>query len=144
MFRKYKYIFFLMTIGVLVIAACKKDDGNNIPNTYVDLYIYTTDPEFNNLASTGGWVYITGGSRGIIITRNSTNEFAAFERHCPYNPSDACGRVEVDSTTNIQVNDPCCGSNFLLNNGTVVNGPSTAPLKQYQTNYDGIVLHIFN
>jgi nitrite reductase/ring-hydroxylating ferredoxin subunit len=141
--RLAKYIVAAVFL-LLIFNACKKENENAIPNTYVDIYIYATDPEFNSLSSIGGWAYITGGSRGIVVTRNSISEFAAFERHCPYNPKDPCGRVEVDSSSSIMLTDPCCGSNFLLSNGSVLNGPSTAPLRQYQTNFDGIVLHIFN
>lgn len=129
---------------LLVFNSCKKGNENNIPNVFVDIYIYTTDPIFNDLAAIGGWEYITGGSRGILVTRTSLNEFIAFERHCPYNPSDPCGQVDVDSTSAILAVDACCGSNFLLADGSVVSGPGTAPLRRYQTTFDGIVLHIFN
>lgn len=142
MYKLLKNIF-IVSLFLLAAYSCKKENQNAIPDTYVDIYIYAHDPEFNNLAAVGGWVYITGGSKGIIVTRNSTTEFAAFDRHCPYNPSDPCSRVDVDSSA-ILITDPCCGSNFLLSNGTVISGPGTVSLKQYQTSFDGIVLHIFN
>lgn len=141
---KYIYYSTLILVFILNLFSCKKDKNEGIPNTYVDIYLYTNDPEFNNLTAIGGWVYLTGGSRGLVVTRTTMSDFAAFERHCPYNPGDPCGKVEVDTSTAITLTDPCCGSNFLLNDGSVVNGPSTSPLRRYQTNFDGSVLHIYN
>jgi nitrite reductase/ring-hydroxylating ferredoxin subunit len=138
MLKLIKYIIPLL----LLITSCKKDD-TGIPYVRVDIYIYTTDPNFVNLNAVGGWVYITGGSRGIIVYRSSNTEFKAYDRHCPYKPEDACGRVEVDSS-NIQVVDPCCGSKFLLPDGGVTQGPAGMPLKSYGTSFDGSVLHIYD
>jgi nitrite reductase/ring-hydroxylating ferredoxin subunit len=138
MSKALKYILPLL----LLVTACKKDD-QGVPNVSVNLYIYTTDPNFVNLNAVGGWVYITGGSRGILVYRSSNSEFKAYDRHCPYKPEDACGRVEVDSS-NIQVVDNCCGSKFIMTDGTVTQGPAGMPLKQYGTSFDGSVLHIYN
>lgn len=136
--KLFKYILPFL----LVVTACRKDD-NTIPNVSVDIYIYTTDPNFVNLNAVGGWVYVTGGSRGILVYRSSNSEFKAYDRHCPYQPDNTCGRVEVDSS-NIQAIDNCCGSKFLLTSGDVTQGPAGVPLKQYTTNFDGSVLHIYN
>lgn len=134
----------LLTAGVLLLAAGCKRDEDRIPNVYVDFYINTTDPGFIDLNAVGGWVYVTGGSKGIIIYRKSVSEFMAFDRHCPYQPSDACSRCDVDTSNNFFVFDNCCGSQFLITDGSVQQGPAYVPLKAYNTSFDGIMLHVFN
>lgn len=131
----------LLALGIFAYACRKSDDV--VPNVYVDIYVYTSDPAFVNLNVPGGWVYITGGAKGIIIYRKSTTDFMAYERNCTYNPSEACARVEVDSS-NVLAVDKCCGSQFSIIDGSVVKTPATMPLKQYQTSFDGNVLHIYN
>lgn len=124
--------------------SCKKDSQpGQVPNIYVDINIYTTDPLFSNLNPVGGWTYVSGGSKGILVYRKSNTEFMAYERHCPYRPQDPCGQIEVD-LTNLQAVDSCCSSKFLLTDGSVTIGPSPFPLKFYQNTFDGNVLHIFN
>ncbi|MCB0430390.1 MAG: Rieske (2Fe-2S) protein [Flavobacteriales bacterium] len=140
---KSRHLSFLMLFAcAALIAACKKND-ERVPDVAVDIYVSPTEPGFTDLNAPGGWVYIVGGSRGIVVYRQSLDAFLAFDRHCPYQPSSSCGKVEVDST-NIQVTDPCCGSTFLLFDGSVVKGPATLPLKQYETSFDGTWVHIFN
>jgi len=137
-----KVVFFLLALVMLGVAGCDKDD-NKVPNVPVNMVISTTDPEFNDLNAVGGWIYLTGGSRGIVVYRFSIDEFMAYDRHCTYNPSDACGLVEVDQS-GVIAEDACCGSKFILTDGTVAEGPAEVPLKYYQTSFDGNLLHIYN
>ena len=141
---KSKVLFFSLVffVGVYTIS-CKKNTEDVVPNVYVNIFIYTTDPEFVNLNAVGGWVYITGGSRGIVVYRNSIEEFMAYDRHCTYEPSNSCARIEVEPS-NITTVDSCCGSKFVLTDGSVINGPASMPLKQYQAKLEGNTLHIFN
>lgn len=88
-------------------------------------------------------MYETGGSRGIIVYRDSFSSFKAYDRHCTYDSSNSCALVSVD-VTNITGLDDCCGSKFNLLTGSINQGPATFPLKEYQTTFDGGVLHIFN
>lgn len=134
----------LAFIALLMLPAwgCKKED-NGIPYVRVNIQIYTSDPNFVDLNAVGGWVYVTGGSRGILVYRSSNTEFKAYERHCTYQTEDPCGRIEVDST-NIIAKDPCCGSKFLMPDGSVTQGPANLGLLQYTTSFDGNVLSIYN
>jgi nitrite reductase/ring-hydroxylating ferredoxin subunit len=127
--------FFLFT-------TCKKE-RQGVPYVPVDLYLYTTSPEFSNLNAVGGWTYINGGSRGIVIYHRSNDEFVAFDRHCTYQVEDPCGQVSVDASY-IALRDSCCGSEFLLYDGSVTKGPATLPLQAYYTEYDGMRLRIYN
>lgn len=128
---------------LLSIGGCKKDVDNGVPITPVDIYLYTNNPSFVNLNGVGGWVYITGGVRGILVYRKSPSEFMAYDRNCTYQSSDACATVVVDAT-NILATDTCCHSKFSMYDGSVTQAPAGLPLKAYNTTFDGNVLHIYN
>jgi len=140
--RKTLQICFSALLLSLVFHGCKKDT-KGVPYVYVNINIYVSDPQFVNLNAIGGWTYVTGGYRGILIYRKSQTEFMAYDRACPYDPQDAAEQVKVDNT-NIQAVDDHCGSKFLITDGSVTNGPSGLPLKAYSTHYDGTVLRIYN
>ncbi|MDF2438248.1 MAG: hypothetical protein K0Q95_2624 [Bacteroidota bacterium] len=139
---KIKHLLFL-ALCITVIGSCKKENNNNVPNTPVDIYIYTNNPSFVNLSVVGGWVYVTGGIRGILVYRKSTSEFMAYDRNCTYQPDQPCATVVMENT-NISATDTCCHSRFSIYDGTVYQGPASVPLKAYATSFDGSVLHIYN
>lgn len=138
---------FLLTtlcLGVLLgSAGCKKDERGGVPLTPLDISINVNNPSYIDLAVPGGWLYLTGGSQGLIVYRASTDEFVAMDRHCPYQPADQC-RVFVDGSE-IQARDTaCCHSSFLITDGSVVEGPSALNLQRYNTTFNGTTLRIFN
>ncbi len=137
-----KYILFISFFAVL-ISACKKKNEDLIPAISVDIYLYSYEPAFFNLNPVGGWTYINGGIKGILVYRKTNTEFLSFERNSTYKPSDGC-TITVDSTSNLFVDDKCSGSRFLISDGSVVKGPASLPLKQYRNSWDGNILHIFN
>ena len=137
--KKWLYILLIVCFAL----ACSKDTNSNIPLVNVDVTIYLNNPAYNMLSVPGGWTYVNGGSRGIIIYRVSNDQFNAYDRHCTYDSSNSCALVSVD-VTNINGLDDCCGSKFLLTDGSITNGPANLPLKKYQTNFDGQVLRVFN
>ncbi len=129
---------------LLVLLSCNKQgNSDGIPYVQVNIQLYTSDPTFFNLTTVGGWEYINGGSKGIIVYRNGIDEFKAFDRHCSYLPQESCSRVFIDSS-NIMAVDTCCGSQFIITDGLVTNGPAVQGLKEYQTSYDGNRLLITN
>ena len=141
--------FFKITIVIIPLLVlfgfwgCRKNTNNTVPAVAVDIYIYTSNPSFINLNAVGGWVYVTGGVRGIIVYKKSTSEFMAYERNCTYQSSNTCATVIVDNT-NIIATDTCCHSKFSIYDGSVLQGPAGLPLKQYNTTYDGTAIHIYN
>jgi nitrite reductase/ring-hydroxylating ferredoxin subunit len=128
---------------IILFTGCSKNDNSNIPLVPVNLNIHVNDPAYITITVTGGWTYVNGGSRGIIIYRLSNDKFKAYDRHCTYDSSNSCALVSVD-LSNITGLDDCCGSKFILTDGSVTNGPASLPLKQYQTSFDGSTLRIFN
>lgn len=134
---------FFSIVLLLLLWSCKKNN-NNIPDIYVDEYLYLSQPAYVNLNAIGGFIYLNNsGSRGIIVYRKTIDEFVALDRNCTYDPSAICATVIVDNT-NFFAEDTCCKSKFQINNGQVVNGPASLPLKAYQTEFNGNVLHVFN
>jgi hypothetical protein len=137
----------LFSISILIVfASCKKKENqinsNGVPYVKVDQTIYNSDPIFSNVYAVGGWVYLAGGSKGIILYHKSTDEFTALDRHSTYNVQNGC-QLFVDKS-GVVVVDTCSGSEFLISDGYVLKGPATLPLTQYQTKYDGSALRIYN
>lgn len=137
----------LLVIMLLAGVSCKKDNINDqlgIPLVDVDLYVLLSSPSNISLNAVGGWVYLDGGSRGIVLYHRAYEDYVAFDRHCTWQTTDACGRVSVDST-GVFMSCACCDSRFSLIDGSVINGPSLNPLLQYnaQTSSPG-TLHIWN
>lgn len=129
---------------VLMSKGCTKETfTSNIPLVDVNIFIYPNTPSFINLNNVGGFEYITGGVRGIIVYRASADEFKAYDRNCTFRPEENCATVDVNDS-NIIAEDDCCSSQFLITEGSPINGPATLPLKAYRTTYDGNVLHVFN
>jgi len=142
-YKRLLILFILFLVLPYINNSCKKDKQDQIPVVAVDFYINVNSTQYLELHSVNGWVNVTGGVRGIIIYRKSIDEFMVYERNCSYQPSNSCARVSVDNT-NLMAIDTCCGSKFLLTDGSVIQGPAIYPLKQYRNTYDGSSLHVFN
>lgn len=143
----------MQTIKVLLSAialfillssnSCERRNASGIPYVPVNYQLTVSNPEFADLLAVGGWVYIGGGSRGIIVFRSSPEEFRAFDRHCTFQVEENC-RVSVDDTDITAWDSECCQSKFLLYDGAPIDGPSPVGLHQYNTQFDGNTLQIFN
>ncbi len=140
--RNNRNIFLGISFLLICFLSCRKT-AEPVPYASVNLDVYITDPAYVSLNAIGGWVYVTGGVRGLILYRKSNDEFLAFERNCTYRPSDNCALVKVESS-NVSMADSCCGSRFQIMDGAVLNGPASLPLKQYQTTFNGTLVHVYN
>lgn len=132
----------IFLILLFTAAGCRDNNLSRVPDVPVNIVININQPAFFDLTVPAGWVYVTGGSRGIIIYRKSMEEFIALERHSPYQPEDNCAVVVADD--NVLINDPCSDSKWLIMDGTIVQGPTAFPLKTYQTTYSNSILTITN
>jgi len=140
--RFFKIISFSLLILMLPIS-CDKNKKNIIPYVTVDFTIDILSTFYTELTSVGGWVNVTGGYKGILIYRLSMDEFLAFDRCCSYNPQDPCEIIEMEES-GLTMIDSCCGSRFLILDGSPIEGPATRMLRQYRTMYDGRYLRVFN
>jgi len=138
---------FVVLFALVALISCKDDDEDErVPRIQTDITLNLNLPEYNSLLNPGGWLYLTGGSRGIIVYRVNNDEFAAYDRHCTYNVPEAC-RVFVDPNSGITAADTlCCGSVFEIITGNVVEGPAQFRLQPFQTqfNSNSDLLRIYN
>lgn len=136
------FLFFAFLL--LFLHSCDKDEEERIPDVAVNISININKPSYSELRATGGWVYLTGGSKGIIVYRFSSDEFMAYDRHCTYKPEENCGRARVDSSDiKIHCRD-CHGSEYSIADGSVLKGPASRPLRRYSTSFDGSIVRIYN
>lgn len=132
-------LFFLVTL--ISFASCKPEEDAEVPYVpFEDIVINISLPEYFILQSTGGYKYIDGGVKGLILYRKDAQTIYAFERNCTFAPNEACATVEVD-LTGIQMSDPCCGSAFNFD-GIPINGPASRELRRYATQLTGSSLVI--
>jgi len=146
-------LFLLVCFIGVMLTSCDENEDLPVQLGYTNIYIRPNSTEYLQLNTVGGWAYLNGStlSRGILVYRLSTDEFKAYERTptykpdscCVYLPVEKCGKVIVDES-GIIVKDTCAGTRYLILDGSVVDGPARYALLQYQTNYDGDILHIYN
>jgi hypothetical protein len=136
---------FICLIGLTLTFACRKDQDDRVPNVPVNITLLLNQPSNIALTTVGGWTYVTGGSKGIIVYRNGPEEFVALERHCPFDV-EAGDRVFVNETNILAEDSLSCGSRFVITDGSIELGPTSLPLTRYQTTYNATpnVLRIFN
>lgn len=118
------------------------NDTDYVPNVIVNQQINLNDIRYSSLKVDKGWVYMTGGVKGIIVYREAASSYKAFERNCSYKPSSACSKIKVDGS-NFYMTDSCCNSIFDFS-GNPTSGPAFRPLKQYLVTQDNYLLNINN
>ncbi len=133
-----KKIYFLI---ICILLSCE-NENYNFPQVDVNLFLYINNPEFFDVENPGGWMYLNGGVGGILLYRKNYEEFIAYDRASTFNPVSKC-QVSVQND-NITMMDPCSDSEFLITDGSVIEGPANQPLKRYNTIYNGNNLSIFN
>jgi nitrite reductase/ring-hydroxylating ferredoxin subunit len=142
--HKNKFLIISFSILIIVFSSCRRNNDDYVPNVPVNITIYPSNPQYFRLSTIGGWAYVNGGVRGIVVYRKSINDFSAYDRNCSYQPLNSCSTVDVDSNTNVYSVCPCCSSKFVLTDGSVAQGPAIQPLRQYRTFFDGNALQISN
>ena len=134
--------------GLLLCAfltnSCDEDKKYPIPNVPVNVQLNLDLPSYQPLNSPGGYAYVNGGSRGLVVYRNF-DEFVALDRHSTYNSEDACAVVSVNPDNIFELIDTCSGSRFSIMNGGVLEGPAKWGLKRYTAYWDGgYIVSIYN
>jgi len=136
----------LIVLFVLSTAwSCnEKVQHDSIPEVAVNLNIDIGSTMYIELNTIGGWVYLTGGYRGILVYRIAVDEFVAYDRGCPYDPFDEHSRITMDPSGITCSDTAVCGSKFSILDGGPIIGPATLPLKRYYTYFDGNILTVNN
>lgn len=115
---------------------CSDTQETPIPDVYVNIVINPASIEYGNLKIPGNYALIKGGYRGIIVYHYMQDEYIAYERTCTYDWDKPCSKLVMDPSGLI-ARDTCCGSAFLIIDGTPMEGSkATLPLKRYKTYYD--------
>lgn len=139
--RRGLVLAFAVAAFSMGLEGCKEPVGV-IPYVAVDIDLNTLLPAYNSLQFPGNWVYVSGGSRGLIVYRYTLDEFVVFDRHSPYDVGAACQcKILSDGYT---IEDPCSGSQWYIFDGSIIQGPTTAPLERYNTYWISPVLSINN
>lgn len=137
---RIRLIIGLVLLLFLGSARCNRE--NFIPYVPVNFEINLNLPAYQALTAPSGWLTVSGGSRGILIYRLNLDEFIAYDRHSTYDVSAAC-QIAIEDD-NILLTDPCSNSQWLIIDGSVVQGPAELPLQRYQTIWSPPVLRIMN
>ena len=139
-----KRIWYIL-LPCLLLFSCVKNSNHPVPSIPFDVTIDINLPSYNALIGVGGYTYVNGGSKGIILYRRSIDEFVAFDRHSPMDPQGACEWPLYPSSDNfLLLKDTCSGATFSLYDGSPVSG-SEFGLRQYQTLFNGSnLVRIYN
>ena len=137
---------FLFCFGFLLLSSkCNNQNQNPVPFVPVDVTIDLKLPSYSDLQGVGGWTYLNGGSRGIIVYRKGIDEFVAFDRHSPADISGTCPLpLYPDNQNFLQLKDSCNNAVFSLYDGSPVSN-SIYGLRQYATQFNGNnLLRVYN
>lgn len=133
---KLRFIFILLIFFTASSSGCKKNRTNPVPSIPFDITININLPTYNALTNVGGWAYVEGGSKGIVVYRASLTEFVAFDRHSPANDG-TCPDPLVENEDNfLQLDDLCNDAHFSMIDGSPISG-SDYGLRKYATFFDG-------
>jgi hypothetical protein len=140
-----KYLL-VICFGLLLLSSkCNNQNQHPVPFVPVDVTIDMQLPSYSNLQGVGGWTYLNGGSRGIIVYRKAIDEFVAFDRHAPSDPEGSCPiALYPDDQNFLQLIDSCNNAVFSLYDGSPVSN-SIFGLRQYATQFNGNnLLRVYN
>jgi hypothetical protein len=137
-----KWKLFVGAFVWVFATSCQNDDFfDPVPYVPVDIVINLTNQEFAPLRLDKGHVDILGGSRGIIIYRETANSYKAFDKHSPYRSQEICAIVDVHPS-GFYITEACEGLSFDFNGNPLDGAPFI--LRQYVTRLDGDFLYITN
>lgn len=141
---KIKYLFSLVILSTLLFG-CTKEDQQVVPYTKVNITVNLQLPQFIALSSVNNAIiYPNEGynHNGVIIYRNSLDEFTAFDATCPKHIETKTA-VQLDGGTGSgQAKCPHCETIYYFFNYAY---PSNGyPLRRYNLTRSGSMLYINN
>lgn len=134
-----------------ISLSCKDESRTNFctPEVFVDAYVNTALPQYQQLNIIGGWAYVPGGNRGLFLYRNVNDEVVAFDRNCTYQPFDSCSTVSLNnSEAFLQCGSysgtdwkACCNTKYNLE-GFPYEGFARCALRKYNVSRNGSVIRV--
>ncbi len=142
-----KKIFPYILLLILSFSFLQCENGNKTISCFPDSSINVTAdlnlPQFQKLASVGGWVYIDAGplsgTRGLILVRTGLYEFKAYDRNAPHICPGENTTLKVENE--IYLYCPEDGAKWILRNGQSLEVTSTPP-RSYHTQFSGSIVYI--
>ena len=129
---------------LIIIVSCNTDD--DFPDIYVNESIYVTGSAYIGVyGNLWGYKIEPGGIGGLIIVQGMNNTFIAYDRACTLEANLEC--IVSGETSDMDVIlscKDCCNSKFVINDGSVIEGPANRALKRYNTYFDGTILYVTN
>lgn len=131
-----KYFIINLILVIVIVWGCRKerDYDHYVPRVATNVTINLNLPEYNDLLNPGGWAYVLGGSRGIVVYRASETDFSAYDRHCPYNVVEGCKISIIEGS--IAEDTECCHSQFEVITGIPISGKAERPLQSFKTHFN--------
>ena len=136
-----RLIWTILLLACLPLSSCRDTPGV-IPYVDVNVDLNLGLPAYNSLNFPGNWLYISGGSRGLIVYRYTLDEFVVLDRHATFDVGAGCQCILSEDGYTIL--DPCSDSQWYIFDGSIIQGPTTAPLERYTTTWIPPVLSIPN
>jgi|TARA_B110000444_G_scaffold253600_1_gene284734 hypothetical protein len=132
-------------ILLLLLTQAKCDSSHqNIPYVPVNFDINLNLPAYNSLNFPSEHLLIAGGSNGLIIYRYTMDEFVVLDRHSTFDiPLDCQVTVGPDGVT-LSDGSECSESQWLILDGSVMQGPALLPLHRYRYSWNPPILHVYN
>lgn len=125
-----KLLFLLVLISFF---SCEKNDTNDIlPKLTVNIIIDLNLPQYLDLQTPSGWVYTSGGIKGIFIqnTGIGSQPYKAFERACPNN--DCTNPMTFDESLKLKC--PCDASEYSIIDGSPQTPGNLHFAREYRVN----------
>jgi len=144
--------FIICALFLCFYASCKNNNVTEaIPKGPVNITLDLNLLDYQHLLVPGGFTYVEGGVKGVLIIHDFDDNWYAFERTCAWQPLNACSKIWVD-TQSIQLKcgeyasggfQPCCESRYLFG-GLPLKGPAAGSLARYNISRSGNLLYVYN
>lgn len=135
-------------IGALLLVAtsCSScgEQQQFIPYVPVNVDINVNLPAYNDLGHVSQAIAIPGGSKGLYIRRNTLDEFIVLDRHSTFDVALGCQVTLDDDNVTLRDESDCSESQWIMIDGSVLNGPAEVPLHRYRTTWNDPILQIYN
>ena len=128
---------------IVLVASCGRENRCTVPIGMTNFQIEPNAAYYSGLNNVGGYIYLTGGHRGVVVIRTAYDQFVAYERTCP---ADSATAVQISEEFGSSVLEcPVCHSCFLtFADGMPMDGSATScPLYQYSTTYSSGLLYVY-
>jgi hypothetical protein len=130
-----KLLFFFLFATLL--SGCKKNNQYPLASIPFDFTIDLSLPSYQDINAVGGWCYVAGGLKGIIVYRKGIDEFVVWERQSPLDPQGTCSEGVAPKSSNfLELDDPCSDAVFSLYDGSPIQN-SQWGLRQYRYDWNG-------